>query len=117
MDAQSILNHARDILTVKRVFGEPIERDGVTVIPVANVRGGLGFGSGDSDVGGHASGGGGGLGVSATPAGVYIIEGSSVRWEAAMNPTLIAIGGQITGIIALLVIRSMWNKWRDTTNS
>lgn len=39
---------AREVLTVRRVFGEAYERDGVTVIPVAKVMGGsgLGFGSG-----------------------------------------------------------------------
>ena len=37
MDVNDILSQARDTLTVGRVFGEPIERDGVIVIPVAKV--------------------------------------------------------------------------------
>ena len=32
---QAILDRAGDALTAKRVFGEPYERDGVAVIPVA----------------------------------------------------------------------------------
>ena len=42
MDLHEVLNHARDAMTVKRVFGDPYEKDGVTVIPVANVMGGAG---------------------------------------------------------------------------
>ena len=42
MDAQQILDQANDAITVRRVFGEPIERDGVTVVPVAVVFGGGG---------------------------------------------------------------------------
>ena len=34
-----------DLLTVRRVFGEPVVRDDVTVIPVARVVGGGGGGS------------------------------------------------------------------------
>jgi uncharacterized spore protein YtfJ len=47
VDLNTLLAQARDSLTVKRVFGEPIERDGVTVIPVANVMGAFGGGGGD----------------------------------------------------------------------
>ena len=37
MNVQELLSQARDVMTVRRVFGEPIEREGVTIIPVANV--------------------------------------------------------------------------------
>lgn len=39
MDVQDVITQARDAITVKRVFGEPYERNGVTVIPVARVKG------------------------------------------------------------------------------
>ena len=42
MDAHEVLNHAREAMTVKRVFGDPYEKDGVTVIPVAGILGGAG---------------------------------------------------------------------------
>jgi uncharacterized spore protein YtfJ len=58
MDVQGILSSARDAVTVRRVFGEPYERDGITVIPAAAVMGGAGGGSGQDDEG--AGGGGGG---------------------------------------------------------
>ena len=35
MEIQDVIAQARDTLTVKRVFGEPYEKDGVTIIPAA----------------------------------------------------------------------------------
>ena len=37
MDAQDVVAQVRDAFTVKRVFGDPYEKDGMTVIPVAKV--------------------------------------------------------------------------------
>jgi hypothetical protein len=39
MEVQDVIGQARDALTIKRVFGEPYEKDGVTVIPAARVQG------------------------------------------------------------------------------
>jgi uncharacterized spore protein YtfJ len=47
LEVQDVIAQARDTLTVKRVFGEPYEKDGVTVIPAARVQGGAGGGSGE----------------------------------------------------------------------
>jgi uncharacterized spore protein YtfJ len=47
MDVQEFLGQVGDAVTVKRVFGEPYERDGVTVIPAAVVLGGGGGGGGE----------------------------------------------------------------------
>jgi uncharacterized spore protein YtfJ len=41
------------------VFGEPVERDGVTVIPVARTAWGFGGGTGEGEQGGGQGGGGG----------------------------------------------------------
>src|SRR3974377_1902270 len=42
----SNLDAVKDVITVQRVFGEPTHVDGVTVLPVAVVRGGGGPGGG-----------------------------------------------------------------------
>ena len=59
--------------TVETIFGQPVERDGTTVIPVAKVRWGFGggAGSGPADAGGSPTGAGqgGGGGVTADPIG------------------------------------------------
>jgi uncharacterized spore protein YtfJ len=47
MEVHDVIAQARDALTVKRVFGEPYEKDGVTVIPAARVQGGAGAGGGE----------------------------------------------------------------------
>ena len=59
------LAHAQDAMTAKRVYGEPYERDELTIIPAAAVRGGGGGGEGGTDDAGH--GGGAGFGLHATP--------------------------------------------------
>ena len=46
---------------VRAVFGEPIVRDGRTIIPVARSIWGTGAGSGESEDDGSGSGGGGGV--------------------------------------------------------
>ena len=43
---EELVKGHRDAITVKRVFGEPFQKDGVTVIPAAKVMGGGGGGRG-----------------------------------------------------------------------
>jgi hypothetical protein len=70
MDIQEAIAKAQDAITVRRVYGEPYERDGVTLIPAAEIRGRAG-GGGGSDESKEASGSGGGYGVNARPVGAY----------------------------------------------
>lgn len=88
-----------------RVFGEPVERDGVTVIPAAAVRFGGGFGSGSgegpNEQSGRGEGGGGGF--SATPVGAYVIKDGRVRWAPAFDLNRAILGGQLLVLIALVV--------------
>ena len=104
------LNAARRLIHVRRAFGEPVERDGVTLVPVARVFGGTGFGGGDGTVdesgetARSGSGGGGGLGVGVTPVGVYVVKGGEVRWEPAFDLTRVVIGGQVLSAIAILAL-------------
>ena len=57
MDPSELMQQTRDAMTVKRVFGEPYERNGVTILPVATIRGGAGGGQAGSS-GGHLPGAG-----------------------------------------------------------
>ena len=103
---------ARDLLTVRRVFGEPIHQGDVTLVPVARVMGGSGYGDGDGewrkptdgDETGTGSGSGGGFGVNVTPVGVYVVRGTDVTWQPAMDLNRTILGGQIVGALALLLI-------------
>jgi uncharacterized spore protein YtfJ len=96
-NVDEILKGAQDTLTVTRVYGEPIEADGVTVVPAAAVRGG-GGGGGDAD-----GDGGGGFGVMAKPVGAYVIRGNQVSWVPAVDVTRVLL----IGLAALLVLRSI----------
>jgi uncharacterized spore protein YtfJ len=65
------VERARDVISVQRVFGEPIETDGAIVVPAATVSGGGGGGTGlESD---GRQGNGGGFGLHARPAGALVI--------------------------------------------
>ena len=101
MNVDEMLAGARDTMTVKRVYGDPIERDGILVIPAANVVGG-GGGGGDKK-----NNGGGGFGVSATPAGAWIIRDGQVEWEPAVDATRIATLGMVVAIFFLWTVRSI----------
>jgi uncharacterized spore protein YtfJ len=102
---EELMAGARDSLTVKRVYGEPYEKNGVTVIPAAAVRGGGGAGEGER---GEAEGGsGGGFGMTARPVGAFQIRGDEVSWIPAADTTRVIILSEVVAIVALLVIRSI----------
>lgn len=105
MKIEEIAQQGRDALTVKKVFGDPFERDGVAVIPVATLRGGGGGGSGE-DMNGN-QGGGGGYGVSARPIGVYQVKDGKVTWIPALDLTKVILTGQVIAILFMLTLRSV----------
>lgn len=95
----------RDSLSVRRVFGDPYELDGVMIIPVARVAGGAGGGSGEGSRGEEAgSGFGSGLGLGVHPVGIYEIREGKVEWKPTIDVNRLAKGGQVlAGIIAVCV--------------
>ncbi|HSI99548.1 MAG TPA: sporulation protein [Patescibacteria group bacterium] len=99
--ANETITSTLDALHVKRVFGEPIERDGALFIPAAKVRG-AGGGGGDTQ-----GNGGSGFGLTAKPAGMYVIRDGEATWQPALDLNRVILGGQIVGIVALLVLRSI----------
>ena len=101
MKVDEMLQGARDAMTVRTVFADPIERDGMLIIPAAKVRGG-GGGGGDSE-----NNAGGGFGLAASPAGAYVVRDGKVSWEPAIDINRIVLGGQIVAIVLLLVLRSI----------
>jgi len=82
------------------VFGEPVERDGVTVIPVAKARWGFGGGGGrplaqsgeppgGRPAGREGEGTGGGGGVAVAPVGFIEIRGDGARFRRIVDQTAI----------------------------
>ena len=88
------------------VFGEPVERDGITVIPVAKARWGFGGGAGfrkDDDGGSkQEDGAGGGGGVQVTPVGFIEIKNDGANFRPIRTVSLSwIITGSILGLFLL----------------
>ena len=105
MEIQDVIAQARDTLTVKRVFGEPYERDGVTIIPAARVRGGAG-GGGESAQG-EGKGSGSGFGITAHPVGALVLRDGELSWRPAVDVNRIVLGCQVVAVVALLTVRAI----------
>jgi uncharacterized spore protein YtfJ len=100
MTPDEILTRIGDQLSVRRVFGEPVERDGLVVIPVAVAIGGGGGGTGPEE-----QGSGGGLGGMVRGIGVYSISNGQVRFVPAVDVTALAAMGVLLAGLVLLARR------------
>jgi hypothetical protein len=75
--------------TAAHVYGQPYETaDGVTIVPVAKVRGRTKAGA-DAD-----------LHLTARPAGVFVIKNGEATWVPAVDSTRIALMGELIGLVA-----------------
>ena len=101
MNALEAIDQARDALTVRRVYGDPYQEEGVTIIPAANVAGGGGAGT---DQQGN---GGGGFGLRARPVGAWVIKDGDVQWRPAFDVNRTILMCQIVALAALFTIRSV----------
>ena len=111
---RSILEDLTEHASVRSVYGDPIEADGRTIIPVARVSYGFGGGfgrggpeSGEDGAGEGAAeetgqGAGGGGGVSAKPVGVVEVgdgETRFVRFGDRRRAGLALLAGVVLGIL------------------
>ena len=80
---EEVMEGTRDILTVRRGFGDPYE-----------------------------AAGGSGFGVSARPVGAYQIRDGEVTWVPAADTTRVIILGEVFALVVVLVIRSVLRKRR-----
>jgi uncharacterized spore protein YtfJ len=102
---QDIIDQAGDAISARGVFGEPVQHEGITVIPVATVRGGAGGGGGRGRNNGE-EGGGGGFGVTARPVGAFVIRGHDVEWRPAIDSGRLALAGILVAGLAILTART-----------
>jgi uncharacterized spore protein YtfJ len=105
-DVRQTIEQAKDAMSVRRVFGDPYEKNGVTLIPAARVQGGAGGGGGEGPDG-QGGGSGVGFGVNARPAGAFVIRGEEVDWRPAIDVNRVILGGQLIAIAALLLARAV----------
>jgi uncharacterized spore protein YtfJ len=99
MDVHEMVARAQDATTVRRVYGEPYEKNGVTVIPAARVSGRGGSGSA-----GSGKNIGGGFRVDAEPVGAYVMRGNEVEWQPVFDLSRVIHRGQLVGMVALVVL-------------
>lgn len=93
-----------DNAKVSTVFGEPVEREGITVIPVAKARFGFGGGGGAGGrEGEEGSGGGGGGGASVSPVGFIEVRSGTATFRRISSPTdlLAVVAAAALGALAL----------------
>ena len=91
------------------IFGEPVEREGVTVVPVAKARFGFGGGggSGARDEG-EGGGGGGGGGMAVSPIGFIELRDNTAEFKRISTPRdLLALVAAAS--IALLAVRRLFD--------
>jgi uncharacterized spore protein YtfJ len=96
--------------SVRAVFGDPVERDGITVIPVARVRWGFGggAGSGPGDAAARSgSGTGGGGGVTADPVGYLELGPDGVTFSPITSARPSAGFMLAAGATAALILRAL----------
>lgn len=93
--------------TAQAVYGTPVERNGITVIPVAQVRYGFGGGGGNGTKEGSTTGGGmgAGAGVSLTPVGYIELRGGRSRFRPIRSSVVPLVA--VSGAIAWLLLRSV----------
>lgn len=92
-------------VSASTVYGTPIERDGVTVVPVAAVRIGIGAGGGTDPSKGQEGEGGGG-GGSVTPAGYIELKDGGSRFVPIVHPARM-LGLVCCAVLAgVLIMRS-----------
>lgn len=81
MPLHQTLERINDLISARRVFSDPIERDGIVVIPAAQIGGGGGAGNGKAE----GQNDGGGMGMRARPIGAFEIRDGKTTWKAAVD--------------------------------
>jgi hypothetical protein len=92
MKLREALDNIDSITTdpASRVYGQPYETvDGVTIVPVAKVRGRTRPGAGDAE-----------LRLNAKPVGVFVIKNGEASWVPAVDVTRIALMGELIGLVS-----------------
>jgi uncharacterized spore protein YtfJ len=89
------------------VFGEPVQRDKLTVIPVARARFGFGGGGGaGSHEGEEGSGGGGGGGAVVTPVGYIEVRDDTAVFKRIVTPNDL-VAGVVAGSLAAMSLKRL----------
>ena len=109
---ERLANRIGGSVRVKTIFGDPVEKDGVTVIPVARARWGVGGGSSSggntrANQTGEGTGTGTGGKVTVSPAGYVEVKDGRARFHPIYDPANVTQIIVASGIVAVLVLRAV----------
>ncbi|HEX6483062.1 MAG TPA: spore germination protein GerW family protein [Ktedonobacteraceae bacterium] len=109
---ERLANRIGGSVRVKTIFGDPVEKDGVTVIPVARARWGVGGGSNAGgntreNQTGESTGTGSGGGVTVFPTGYVEVRDGRARFHPIYDPANVAQIIVASGIVAVLLLRAV----------
>jgi uncharacterized spore protein YtfJ len=105
MTPEELLGRSADRFDVRRAFGEPIEREGVVVVPVA-----VAWGTGGGGSGPDGQGSGTGFAGVVRGIGVYTIRDGKVRFVPAVDVTALA---GLTWLVARALSRAARRRRRS----
>jgi uncharacterized spore protein YtfJ len=118
MDLQTVINNVadkiKDSANVRVVFGEPIDTQGVTIIPVATVKLAGGGGGGnklaESSDGSVSPDKGMGMGVrlTTTPVGYIEVRDGEATMIDIVDKNKLAVGGLIIGGLVVLTFAKLF---------
>lgn len=100
---ERLARQLRVTANAKYIYAEPVERGGVTVIPVAKATYGLGGGTGKKE---NEQGSGGGGGVVLTPVGYIEIKNGATRFCPTRD--FLAVVPRILAVAAPLILFVVW---------
>lgn len=104
MSTPEALGHISDLLSARRVYANPIEREGIVVIPAAQIGGG----GGSERIEGQKDGGG--MGLRARPIGAFEIRDGKTTWKPAIDWNSVILRTQLIGLA--VYVASAWLRLR-----
>jgi uncharacterized spore protein YtfJ len=103
---EALSERLRSSANVKTIYGDPLQAEGKTIIPVARIAYGLGGGYGEmktTDENGHTEekpeGEGGGGGIIVTPVGVIEVSREKVKFIPLQRSKVMLAAGFLVGFV------------------
>jgi len=90
--------------SAKEVFGEPVQRNGITVIPIARARWGFGGGAGNRS---GEEGAGGGGGATVRPVGYIELREDGSRFRRIVTTADLALLALVAGAVGYLFAHAL----------
>lgn len=104
-DPARFTDAVRDVVSIRRVYGDAYQRGETVVIPVAKVIGGSGLGTGGRPDDDGADGGGGCFATRVRATGVFVVDDDGVHWHPAFDVDRAVLVGQL--VLGAVVVTAL----------